>query len=796
MPYRQHHYYRAPSAHETLTLHNLPLTATLTSNGEDELAAEADEPPDEPLHFGRLAAWNPHDAHFVAHCAYVKSIPSQQADRRESLLTRALLTSPDNVADEAHLPSVSHFSRASRTASTWSNASAASTADLTSDGGLTSPTRTNSPSPPQPPSHLHRVGSPKAALLNKLHAGADPNHPRLLPSTTDTSEHESAVEAGLGRKRCITFACGRKSPASDSQSQAGVKSDAGNTSKDSKLAQQPQPQPQPQPRRCMIKFVCNSRSDSPQTNTPSPAHQPSPDLGARESMTESLQPPQSPSSRSHRDSDSTVRNESTGSAIQIPSPLQKPSTRSDPGPEKPEGSRFHEFASSFDEEDDWVNESTVHKERLTVNDTLKKENAIRKMGEEVEQEAEDEANDEDEDEEDAADEDEVSDFSSSSEDEDEDEDEDVVSEGGNETDNEEGFAESDEESDAASDYQFWTPTVKNVSSTAHIEMIRPSPRRSASESSLESHQSPRQTAEMKAQLAEKTKDLAKARRRSRAIARQDTPELPDSTDFVCGTFDEDRPLEAAYVSCLEERKRAKYAPVPQDIDPSFPLSDPDDEDDDESEEEVVDRGRRGSRGRNSPKGQGVVAKKVSPRDSPKRLRSPPPPPRRNVCRSPPPARNLFAHSPRRLRSPPPARHLRSPPATRTVSPGPRVRTPDGCPAFGGHQLTRTKSLPRTPNPFRYYDRELQAAIAEPLSPPGTELRARRAIDIVKGLEKKRQRRKQKFWQKHYRHAGKEKEKKPQPGKGLERMRELGLEMAGKGKGAWFGHNNPQYMLSI
>jgi len=68
---------------------------------------------------------------------------------------------------------------------------------------------------------------------------------------------------------------------------------------------------------------------------------------------------------------------------------------------------------------------------------------------------------------------------------------------------------------------------------------------------------------------------------------------------------------------------------------------------------------------------------------------------------------------------------------------------------------------------------------------------RGAIDIVKGLEQKRQRRREKLYQKHCRKAGKQQEKKPQPGKGAERMRELGMELAGKR-----GKNDTVYMLSL
>ena len=77
------------------------------------------------------------------------------------------------------------------------------------------------------------------------------------------------------------------------------------------------------------------------------------------------------------------------------------------------------------------------------------------------------------------------------------------------------------------------------------------------------------------------------------IQRPGTPDLPDSTDFVCGTLDEDRPLEQAYITRMKEREAAKHRPMPQDIDPTFPTSDPDmDEEDDEDSED--DEGRTDS----------------------------------------------------------------------------------------------------------------------------------------------------------------------------------------------------------
>ena len=115
-------------------------------------------------------------------------------------------------------------------------------------------------------------------------------------------------------------------------------------------------------------------------------------------------------------------------------------------------------------------------------------------------------------------------------------------------------------------------------------------------------------------------------------------------------------------------------------------------------------------------------------------------------------------------------------------------------------LTRTKSLPRTPNPFSHQHAAKHAStVTYPrrMDGPARDWHSRGAIDIVKGLEKKRQRRREKAWYKHcQQRAAKEKERKPQPGKGAERMRELGLEMAGKGRAMGLGQRRAQYVLSI
>lgn len=107
-------------------------------------------------------------------------------------------------------------------------------------------------------------------------------------------------------------------------------------------------------------------------------------------------------------------------------------------------------------------------------------------------------------------------------------------------------------------------------------------------------------------------------------------------------------------------------------------------------------------------------------------------------------------------------------------------------------LTHTKSLPRTPNAFckQYRAVRLAAANADLEEEETTDGHTRGAIDIVKGLEQKKQHRKEKLSRKHHNRIRKGgPERKPQPGQGAERMRTLALHMAGKGVRA-------QYVLSI
>jgi hypothetical protein len=450
-----------------------------------------------------------------------------------------------------------------------------------------------------------------------------------------------------------------------------------------------------------------------------------------------------------------------------------------------EATRFHEFASEEIQEDDWIRRDTENpKAKLTINDTLKKENAIRQLGNEAEEEAleEDEEEEDEEEDEEANYSDDEDDFGENDDDEDDDDSLDGSDDGsdGNETDNEAGFAESDDESDAEGEFAFWTPGRNIAHQHGDASTYRPSAHRAASASSIDSLNH--------LESAMGPRSQRKPRRRPIKI-RPGTPELPDSTDFVCGTLDEDRPIENAYISCMEARKNAKHKQTPQDIDPSFPTSDVDGEEDDEdiveandSDEHVWLHGKfeesdHEQHGRRRP----TTPRRKSPIRSPRRLHSPPPPrrlhsppPPRQRLRSPPP-RKLFGHSPKRMRSPPPARTIRSPAASPTLQGSHAINF---APLAQRPGLTHTKSLPRAPNAFgrQYRASRIVAANGNDGSDTG-DGHVRGAIDIVKGLERKRHCRKEKFQlnrgRKH--HA----ERKPQPGKGAERMRELGLLMAGK-----------------
>ena len=813
-----------------------PSTTPPTMAADDEVPADVDEPPEQ----GRTPRPAPLKIQHSSTGSFAK-ISKPANDRKTSLLTSAL-QSASNTSSPVDDYSDKDPPRGLSCISTWS-ASTVSTADLTSDGGFTSPgTRTCTPSPPLPSTMIHTMLPPFTKKLSeqRITLVEQENDAAVAPKLTE-SAGEQGVEATLGRKRCIMFACGAKK-----EEKKPVEAPAKPVA--------PPPTEEPPKRVCTIKFACAKPTAPSPVEEPSkrpstikfacsakgPTEAPSKPKTARR-VASPAPPPRKmpvspkPSPRAHRGSDSTVRNNSPISVRKVPMVDRTRRLSQNSELARTEAYRFHEFASSEEEIEEWTQEVTCHRNRLTVGDTLRIENNLRQLVEEVEEEAL-----EDEDEDDAADDEEDDD------DEDEDNDSDNYSDAtdeGFQTDDEEGFAVSDDESEAGSDYNWWAPGASTAATSIdHIGTFRPKNHRTVSESSIGSLESRKNGFKMfereEGERAEAPSAPRVKRKKSKPVnIHTSNPELPDSTDFVCGTLDEDRPAEEAYMSNLERRRAAKHKPAPQDIDPSFPASDPELNDDDEEDEvddvdnpsesdnyfmmhgrmDLIDGAPRGRR-RNTLK----PAPAPAPAHSPNRLRSPPPtkrvvhrspppstkravhrsppppmkrtshrspPPsaKKAVHRSPPPPRALFGKSPVRARSPAPVR-LRSPPPSRRGSANilaSRQRSEMSI-KFGGigerPALTVSASLPRTPitahhNPLEYDDDDEETST--------NDMPIRRAIDIQVGLEKKRQRRREQMYRKQHRKSAKEK-RPPPPGRGAERMRDVGLQMAAhKGKTAAF-----------
>ncbi|MCJ1287102.1 hypothetical protein MMC26_006450 [Xylographa opegraphella] len=779
MAHHQHKHHERPLMAQVISFFTRNLSDGVTITDEDESAFDDDEPPDH----SSISKPVPSESYF--------KLPSLPPSHTESLLTQALLTNPNSRS-----PSVNNIcapSRAQSLASTHSNASIASTAELTSDGGLTSPARTNTPSPPLPISRLTGLSITASNPTESSHNDESRNRTIHYPTHNTVATVESAnFEHCLARKRCITFACGGLSvkaleKVETPKIQGKVKEIA------------------PVKRPCMLRFACPSKPSMEKDNKSERV------IMAQTDKTLSASPNHAlaradPNPGGHI-LQPTVTVSTEGNIVHSTTDLK---TQTFPDDESAV-SKEVKFKGMGIEDDAWMHETPRPRHKITVSDTLRKENAIRKLGEEAEEEALEEEEAEAE-----------ADIDEEPEDTDDDDD---VSDGGNESDDEEGFADSDDEEEVDPEYQFWLPrTSTTATSTDQLEHIRPKTRRTASQSSIESAIQANCINISKAEVNGKHRKTIC--RRTGLKMRPGTPELPDSTDFVCGTLDEDRPLEAAYVSCLEQRKLAKRVPLPQDLDPSFPTSDPEDGEEDcddaiPSDDNIWITGcpdeSDDGHGR-SRVGMGMKKNTRSPAPSPRRLRSPAPPKRSGVHRSPPPlrrfhlirsppSRQLFGHSPQRMLTPVPrSRNPISPPSSRrpSLSSSSRQRIKGiNMPSLAQRpNLTHTKSLPRTPNPFWSQHRKMRTDPKERQdthSPhdddtePNNDTHSRGPIDIVQGLERKRQKRREKYWRQANRHLGKEKERRCQPGKGAERMRELGLEVADRNKA--YGQR-AQLVLSI
>ena len=784
------------------------------STDEDEIAVDVDEPPDNSLGFKRLSISD--SAKLYSRGSYSR-IPSPNVERKESLLTQALLTSPTLGSLQYPTPPMS---RAISSISNCSTASTASTAELTSDGETTSPARTNTPSPPLLPMNLigSAFTSPKALDLNNE-----------LKDTTPRAIQHSAIsnipdghDAVPNRKRCITFACGLSTRSQDKTFPI-TKAD-GDT-------QAASIQPETAHKRpCMLRFVCPTRLSSEAAHKVSSGRSVSPVDDAK------VLPDTTGKEHAQNGSPSMTK---TSSTVE---PKAAKATVSDlQGPPKTkakntsEGLRFHEFASRYLEEDEWLDQQPAPRHKITVNDTLRKEDAIRKLGQEAEEEALEEENADAEAElEQELHELKVNDIM---EDDDNDEEDDEIvggfesdggSDGGNESDNEEGFADSDDESDMDAEYHFWRPGTTTTAATSadNLEHIRPKTQRTASGSSIES------VVNFTVGAFRRNETGFSSRKNScpRSIKmRPGTPDLPDSTDFVCGTLDEDRPLEAAYISCIQQRRLTKYLRSPRDYGPSFPTLEIDEEDEvgeadlitaDASDEHVWITGLPDDsdiEGHHTCRKQ-VRGKRVkSPAPLARRLRSPPPPKNTTRLRSPAAARNRVMQLASPSQRPCSSNHLRrtrSPPLVHMRSSIPSTQAPvSEIPLRGNSGVnipplaqifhpTFTKSLPKTPNPFWRQMHKSRDKPSDDYCAKATDKSAdlttdvyhsRGPIDIIHGLEKKQSLRRERSLRQHCRNGIKEKERRCQPGKGAERMRELGLERAGRCKAIGQAQN---LMLSI
>ncbi|CAK7238745.1 MAG: hypothetical protein STHCBS139747_000163 [Sporothrix thermara] len=711
----------------------------------------------------------------------------------------------------------------------------ASTAGFTSDTGITTPPRTSSPSP-----RLVSIGFAPVNVAPHNIKISDAVDATIKASATLVASREKA-EANANsqsqaqpKKRCISFACGAVKPSQAAKPASppalATKTPGPDDTPKAVYAQLASPVevaelPKPiEPKRSCIRFACPARPsdatklqlstlkvDVPEhrklmARRPSPAPEPKSPTAMRKLL--------------HRSSAGRLTRSSTRSSASRQSSHSPIATRSkkyynaEPSDLNKESSRFHEFASDAPLEDDWLRRDKVTvQQRLTIDDTLKKEMAIRRLGKEAEEEAEleDDEDDNDDDDDEIVEDDEEEEDDDDDDDDDDEEDEDGdendtvegddeyfdgrfsgYSSGGEDgynTDNETGFASSDEEDDGLILWSIHQPPrgrrEQNFDydhSTLHMGGTPVFRRLSVDEHSEDS-------SDFVAGRAVR-QDRPKNRELVNSLRRPTTPELPDSTDFVCGTFDEDRPLEEAYQSHIAARKRGKVHVIPQDIDPSFPTSDPEDNSDDEPV--------KYKRGQQQPHGSAddrfwdmedihqdqadrADVRRKKKAESPKRCRSPPPPKIRG--RSPAPRRLFERQSPnRRLKSPAPKAAampvpiIIAPLQTRIVSPpaslidatdedkrGHRAFPPSLAFKPG---LTQTKSLPRPSAIFRHQQPANAGAGQAQLTKPIRRTKAnslagakqprhvRGAIDIVKGLEQKRQRRREKFQQKYCNRARK------------------------------------------
>ena len=722
------------------------LAQAMAPQDEDALG-ELDEPPENGKRLTFTKILSPLDVIGPVSPLY-ENINSPHS-RKASLLTQALLSSPElNPLSESE------------------------TTHIISDSDASAFTRTTTPSPTlieprAPPSERSESGPHSKEVLSRRTSEI---------SNADTkNEHEDIVEETLGRRRCISFACGKK----DREPERAPRV----TSSDNQPQQPPASTATSTRRPCALRFACPTRHspnkpqmvDGPslliQSRQTASTHVHDPNAKATPQLSQDNDDAATVTSSAHR-KDSSSQNAQTSTKLMESDAAHSPTLFY-----KSEATQFHEFAGPYQNEDEWTYEQTVYRQKITINDTLRKENVIRRLAEEAEEETlEEDASFSDEEPLDTG--------------EDSDEDDltfDAASDDGNESDNEEGFGDSDHASDDGGQYQFWhSAATTAATSTEHLEHFRPNQDRSASESSIVAAKGKAST----------TQHLSSHNHNQRPTApKKNHHRQPRFEESIIGTLDEDRPLQDAFLTNREKRRQAKLKLIPQDIDPSFPTSDPEDEDDgNESDDEeshassLASSETRMASGASDPRPR----QQVSPRHrSPSR-------------------KGLFGVSSRRLRSPPPPhKRLYSPPPSRRSSPtlgSSHVAQIPAIPRLAQRpDLTRTASLPRSGNPFwdqhGWMPSNSKVSTDKMIAAPTdmaeeTEFRPRGPIDIVQGLEQKKQRRREKYWRLHCHraHTGKDRERKCHPGKGAQRMKEVGKEMQDRFRA--YGQNRPNLMLSI
>ena len=728
---------------------------------EDENFPELDEPPDGTFTFARLPV-------ISLLCSGEEQDYNLRArDRRKSLLSQGLLTSSDLMPLEiSSIPQERSPRLEHRTGSV----------ELNSDGCITTPAGRIIPSPALPPTNSFSLAATKAGESLDIENDCFANTDDFPPVQFLAGRAETNPDTVKSRKRCITFACSRPNLTQSERSSQSCEPESGldsNRSGGLRFAYPPRAtedaesaiigttRPLPENlRRCRLVI-----------------HEPfSLAQFEKQSVLDSRQ--RSPSRR-----ELAVKNSQRSFSFKQ---------------FRARASLFYGFASSHIEEEEWLNVEPARRRKITVSDTLRKENAIRRLGEEAEAEALQEELDEVEFQPSGTN-DAIYGKEDVEEETEEEESENYTSDEGNEIDDEDGFADFDDESELDSDHIFWTPGLTTAAtSTDHLEYIRPRHRRSYSQSSRGSISSACAMECEKAQLFKRGSESQKK-------MRPGTPELPDSTDFVCGTLDEDRPLEAAYLSCLEQCRSTKHSIVRQNLDLSFPSSEIGQSHTDEDATSAVDDRQMWTSGHfdgtnfGYPRGK-VYATGVNTVSllgvSPGRLRSPPAPKR---WRSPAPGTQKALANVRSL-----APHLRSGfILQRNISPlyGPHYPPCPNQPssedltmsAFQSTlrpNLTHTISFPRSPNPLWSYNHANDIAMAYHLpyksytgiTEVATTFHTPGPIDIVQSLDRKRLKCKERFWRRHCRKGVKEKASRFQAGRGAERMRELGLEMANRCRG--------------